>query len=42
MPKLAVPIKNISTEADSARQSLAEEEMDWDDNEARPSVDYGY
>nr|AHZ63911.1 phototropin [Cosmocladium constrictum]AML78492.1 putative LOV domain-containing protein [Cosmocladium sp. BC-2016] len=43
-PPLAVPVKLITTEADSARQSLAEEELDWDENEARPStsLDYGY
>nr|AHZ63913.1 phototropin [Penium margaritaceum] len=43
-PTLSVPVKHISAEADSVRESMAEEEMDWDESEARPStsLDYGY
>nr|AML77889.1 putative LOV domain-containing protein [Cosmarium granatum] len=44
-PAPAVPLKFITTEADSARQSMAaEEELDWEEHEARPSesLDYGY
>nr|AML76470.1 putative LOV domain-containing protein [Cosmarium tinctum] len=44
VPAPAVPVKLITTEADSARQSITDEELDWDENEARPSesLDYGY
>ncbi|CAI5966590.1 unnamed protein product, partial [Closterium sp. NIES-65] len=43
-PQLDVPVKAISAEAEEGRPSTAEEEMDWDENEARPStsLDYGY
>lgn len=43
-PQPAVPVKMITTEADSARQSITDEELDWDEQEARPSesLDYGY
>nr|AML77440.1 putative LOV domain-containing protein [Staurastrum sebaldii] len=44
-PAPSVPMKLITTEADSARQSLAvEEELDWEEHETRPSesLDYGY
>nr|AML79528.1 putative LOV domain-containing protein [Penium exiguum] len=45
-PGLAVPVKPITTEPDSVRQSSEMEELDWDENEARPStslsMDYGY
>eukprot|EP00475_Leptophrys_vorax_P005415 TRINITY_DN13277_c0_g1_i1.p1 TRINITY_DN13277_c0_g1~~TRINITY_DN13277_c0_g1_i1.p1 ORF type:complete len:630 (-),score=74.20 TRINITY_DN13277_c0_g1_i1:169-1875(-) len=45
-PTLEVPVKGISAEAEEGRPSTAEEEMDWDENEARPSesisLDYGY
>nr|AHZ63912.1 phototropin [Planotaenium ohtanii] len=44
LPPLSVAVKSISSEPDSARQSVADEELEWDENDGRPSIssDYGY